>query len=174
MTPTRTGLALCAALFSVLLSAPAVAQEGPPAVFDRTEVPAAVTSRVVLDVSRFGRYAITASSDQGVSLELVDRMAGPGEAAGVAGERDGRLDLILDRSQYLLVARGHERATGTARLEVRPFEELHGDPAPELPELKLVSAPLGDLEQRSYWLKVGRPRWMTIEAAGRHLRDLRQ
>jgi len=173
MTPTRTGLALCAALFSVLLSAPAVAQEGPPAVFDRTEVPAAVTSRVVLDVSRFGRYAITASSDQGVSLELVDRMAGPGEAAGVAGERDGRLDLILDRSQYLLVARGHERATGTARLEVRPFEELHGDPAPELPELKLVSAPLGDLEQRSYWLKVGRPRWMTIEAAGRHLRDLR-
>lgn len=166
-------LALGAALATLLLSAPVAAQGGPPAALARTEVPAADSAKVVLDVSRFGRYALTAASDQGVSLQLVDRMAGPGEVAGTAGERDGRLDLILDRGRYLVLTRANDRTTGTARLAVDPFRELHGDAPPELVELKLVAGTLGDLEQRSYWLKVPSPRWVAIEAAGRHLRDLR-
>ena len=40
---------------------------------------------------------------------LVDRMEGPGEWAGVTGEKDGRLDLFLERGDYRVRVRGPTR-----------------------------------------------------------------
>ena len=145
---------------------------GPQATLDRPQVEAKGRSAALLTVKRFGRYAVTVKSAQGVALQLVDRMAGPGETSGVAGKEDGRLDVFLDRGEYRLITSGHEQAQGMAQLAVHSFAEL-GAPAPQLVELKTVSESLGDLEQRSYWVQIASRRWVHLEAAGRNLRDMR-
>ena len=157
---------------AVFLVAAAAWAEAPPASLDKQTVPASGRGEAILRVERFGRYAVAAGSEQGVSVQILDRMAGPGEVSGEPGGRDGRVDLFLDRGEVKVVTRGHEKAAGEAALSVRPFRELQ-DPAPRLVELKPVSASLGDLEQRSFWLDLPAERWVLLEAAGRNLSDLR-
>jgi hypothetical protein len=142
-------------------------------VLDRSAVSAAGRQQALLTVDRFGRYSISVKSAQGTSVQVVDRMAGPRESAGRAGELDGRLDVFLERGEYRLVTEGHARAQGEAKLTVQPFAEQHAPDPPMLVETKLVEASLGDLEQRSYWLVVKERRFVALEAAGRNLADLR-
>jgi hypothetical protein len=136
-------------------------------------LPAAGRQSTLLAVPRFGRYAVLAKSASGTSLRLVDRMVGPGDVAGLAGERDGRVDAFLDRGTYKLVTGGPDRARGTVTLAVHAFTETSGPKPPLLVELKPVEDTLRDLEQRSYWLWVGERRTVALEAAGRSLADLR-
>jgi len=136
-------------------------------------VPAVGRQEAIVTVSAFGRYAITASSAQGTAVQLVDRMAGPGEVRGVAGEANGRLDAFLDRGEYQLVALSHDKGKGEAKLAVTPFAELSGARPPLLVELKLVEATLDDVQQRSYWVHVEERRTLAVEAGGRNLADLR-
>jgi hypothetical protein len=164
---------------AVLLAAPAAetqllpAVEGPPAALDRNRVPAAGRHEAILEVARFGRYSISAVSAQGVALQLIDRMAGPGQVAGDPGSEDGRVDVFLDRGEYKIITIGHPRAEGEAELIVRSFVEVSPEPAEQLVELKPVAAALEDLQQRSFWLQIENRRWVQLEAAGRALRDLR-
>lgn len=171
-------LALIVLAGGPLAASPASAQiladvEEPVATLDRTSVAAAGRDRAVLTVERFGRYGISVRSEQGVALQLVGRMAGPRIPRGRPGSEDGRLDVFLDRGDYLIRTSGHPEATGQATLSVRAFEEAHSSPAPRLVDLKPVASRLGDFEQRSYWLWVEERRWIQLEAAGRALRDLR-
>ncbi len=145
----------------------------PPATLQKTETPAAGSQNVRLAVTAFGRYAVMARSEEGVSLQMVDRMAGPGPVSGKPGQEDGRLDLFLDVGDYRLVTSGHPRATGKVRLSVEPFVEKNATPAPVLEELREIETSLQDLEQRSYWLEVKQRRQVIVEAAGRSLGDLR-
>lgn len=147
--------------------------DSPGATFDRERVPDRGRQVAHLSIAAAGRYAIAVASRGGVALQVVDRMAGPGPVTGEAGARDGRIDLFLDRGEVRVVARGTELGRGDARLSARPFRELHADALPRLTELAPVDAELGDLEQRSYWIEVAKRRWVVLEAAGRHLSDLR-
>ncbi|MCU0290468.1 MAG: hypothetical protein MUF10_00545 [Thermoanaerobaculaceae bacterium] len=163
-------------LATLLVSAalPVAATEPPPApTVQPDRVPAAGRHSAIASTFAFGRYAIAATSKQGVALQLVDRMAGPGAARGTPGEADGRLDVFLDRGQVKLLVEGHPSASGEATLSVRPFTELHTPQASLLVEHKLVSAELGDIEQRSWWVSIEAARHVAFEAAGRHLADLR-
>ena len=174
-TPARsrlhTGL-LATLLVSTAL--PLTATEPPAApTVQPGRVPAAGRHSALATAFAFGRYAIAAASKQGVALQLVDRMAGPGVVRGTPGEADGRLDVFLDRGQVKLLVEGHPAASGEATLSVREFTELHAPQAPLLVEHKLVSAALGDFEQRSWWVSVESARQVAFEAAGRHLADLR-
>lgn len=167
----HTGL-LATLLVSTTL--PLAAAEPPAApTVQPDRVPAAGRHGAVVTTMAFGRFAIAATSKQGVALQLVDRMAGPGAVRGTPGEVDGRLDVFLDRGQVKLLVEGHPSASGEATLSVRPFTELHTPQPPLLVEHKLVSAGLGDLEQRSWWVSVEAARQVAFEAAGRHLADLR-
>ena len=139
----------------------------------RSVVPAKGRQTAVLTVPEFGRYSIRVSSAQGTGLQLVDRMSGPGAIAGVAGESDGRLDLLLDRGEYLVVTLGHDRASGEARLEAHAFAADGSVPPTRLVELKQISGSLQDLEIVPYWLEVPERRRVSLEAAGRSLADLR-
>jgi hypothetical protein len=161
---TRTLLAL------LLVSAAAAAEETPTVT--PAEAPAAGRHEARLTVPAFGRYAVRVKSEEGVQLRLVDRMAGPGPIDGSPGEQDGRLDLFLERGETRVVATGHERAKGSAKLEVLPFREQHADP-PQLVELKAIDTTLEDLQQRSYWIHLPERRTVVVEAAGRSLGDLR-
>jgi hypothetical protein len=136
-------------------------------------LPAAGRSSAILTVPAAGRYAITATSATGTALQLVDRQAGPGGISGAAGERDGRVDRLLERGTYQLVTRGPEKAGGEVVLAARPFVEAGAAPPAMLVEGKPVAAELGDFEQRSWWLQVDAARRVILEAAGRNLSDLR-
>jgi len=149
---------------------PALA-EGPTLSPDRVSARGRQTA--TLEIPRFGRYSIRVTSPQGTALQLTDRMAGPGEVAGAAGERDGRLDLFLDRGDYQVSTLGHRAASGEAALEVRAFAEVDAETPRRLEPLRLVSSSLRDLEERAWWLDLRQAAQIELEAAGRSLADLR-
>ena len=161
-------------LFAAALSLPfAPTAHGSPPRIDPPRLPAAGRQTATLAITEPGRYAITAASGTGTALQLVDRLAGPGEIAGSAGERDGRLDLLLDRGTYRLVTLGADLAAGEVGLSVRPFIEVSTPQPPLLVEGKPLSSSLQDFEQRSWWLQIDTARRVVLEAAGRNLADLR-
>jgi len=126
-----------------------------------------------LEVTRFGRYAITVRSDQGVGLEWVDKMKGPSPMVGSPGQEDGRIDTFLDHGTYLLRTFGAPHATGEATLQVHPFTERNTAPPRQLVALKPIHSSLEDFEQRSWWLQLTKAQTIDLEAAGRNLADLR-
>jgi len=151
----------------------ATAAHGAPSTIDPPRLPAAGRQTATVSITVPGRYAITATSDSGTALQLVDRLTGPGEIGGSAGERNGRLDLLLDRGTYRLVTLGAEQAAGEVSLGLQPFLEASTAQPPLLVEGQLLSATLQDFEQRSWWLQVDSARRVILEAAGRNLADLR-
>ena len=159
-------------VFLLLVGRPAVGLGAETVDIDHKTLPAAGTHAAQLTVGAFGRYAVTVSSGQGVALQLHDRMAGAGPLVGEAGKEDGRLDLFLDRGEQRIVTYGAPRASGVAKLEAHAFRELNDHP-PLLVEYRLESSSLGDFEQRSYWLEIKEKQVVALEAAGRHLADLR-
>ncbi|KIM00343.1 hypothetical protein CCC_01498 [Paramagnetospirillum magnetotacticum MS-1] len=124
-------------------------------------------------MARFGRYAVSAVSPYGSAVQLVDRMAGPGAEDGQAGKRDGRIDQFLGPGDHKVVLTSPQKVEAPAELQVKPFEEMNGATPPRLVELDTLSTQLGDIQQRSYWLEVTARRQVFLEAAGRHLADLR-
>lgn len=153
---------------SLILPATAAAQQ-----LDTRTVPANGPGRAHVNVKAFGRFAITVKSRQGVSVQLVDRVSGPGTVEGRAGHADGRIDTYLDRGTYRILTNGDPAAEGKAQLNVRRYQELNGPAPAQLVELKPIDAPLGDVEKRSYWLDITKRRTVALEAAGRNLTDLR-
>ena len=166
-TPPAAGLLLG------LAAAPALAALLAEPTLSRTTVPARGRQEVILTVPAFGRYAVTVASTQGTALQLVDRIAGPGQAQGTTGKSDGRLDVFLDRGEYQVVAYAPEKGSGDAQLKVRGFTEGNAPEPPLLVELKPVETGLDDYEQRSWWVEVKERRRVILEAAGRNLADLR-
>jgi hypothetical protein len=166
-------LVLTSTRFNALAGQAQAKTEPAPAQLEQNALPAAGRQKTLLNVTRFGRYSLLAVSKQGTALQLIDRMAGPGEIEGKSGEQDGRLDVFLERGQYQVVAHGHKSATGTARIELHPFAERNQPQPPQLIESKLVEGQLHDFEQLSYWLDVKKRQFVFLEAAGRSLADLR-
>lgn len=163
------GLAAC--LTALLLPAITAAAaptplplEGPSASQDYPH-----TERIeqVVTLDGFGRYAFEAEGEQPVRVQLVDRMAGPGPV------HTGRTDRFLDRGRVKVVLRGQARGTGDIRLTAHRFSEANGEDLPRLPEQRLVETQLHDYQRRSYWIEVSSRRWVSIEAGGRYLADLR-
>jgi hypothetical protein len=149
----------------------ALATEG--ATLSRDTVPATGVEEAVLDVERFGRFSVSATSEQGTRVTLIDRMSG--RLAGTVFEGDSsRIDLFLERGEYKLVATSDELGKGDAKLDVRRAHERNGERPVRLPEFKWVSTTMADHQQRSYWVDVTKNNQaIPIEAAGRHLVDMR-
>ncbi len=149
------------------------ATEPAPITLSAPTVPATGAHHVHIEVDRFGRYALSATSAQGTAVQLVDRMAGPGEVAGVAGSANGRIDAFLERGEYRLRTISDRAGSGEARVEARPFVEVNGGKPPLLPDLAMVTTTLADLEQRSWWVQVDADEDFAVELAGRSLADVR-
>lgn len=173
MCHTRLAFAIVATLQLISAGASLAAVSTPGAAVTPDSVPAAGRHETLVSVNAFGRWAVTVASRQGVGLQLVDRMAGPGEVRGTAGEQDGRIDAFLDRGEYRVITFGHEKASGSAKLELHAFAELSGSRPSLLVEHKPVSASLGDFQQISWWLHIPERRQVLIEVAGRHLAELK-
>ncbi|MBL8672815.1 MAG: hypothetical protein JNK11_19300 [Alphaproteobacteria bacterium] len=152
----------------------AEAQAPASTVFSLRDVslPAAERQETILTVSEIGRYAIETRSATGTALHVIDAATGPTEPSGQPGLSDGRLDLFLDRGRYKVVTQGAVGATGSVALQVTRAEER----SPQLARLRpltVQSTTLGDKQQRSWWIEVTARERVIVEAAGRHLDDLR-
>jgi uncharacterized protein len=145
------------------------ARPQPSARLARTQVPVAGEDHVLLQVDAPGRFSIRAGSRTGVALQLVDMIAGPQARMGEPGVRDGRIDALLDKGVYKIRTFGAKGAAGAARLTVTPFREAAA-PAGLGEEF---SGELGDLQQRSHVIVVGKEGKAAVEAVGRALADLR-
>ncbi len=166
---------LAVAILALSITTPGASPPDPDrnATLSKTTLPATGRQESILTVSRFGRYSVIVDSPQGTALRLVDRMSGPDSLYGVPGEQDGRLDVILDRGEYKIVALSHEKGEGEATLSVHASRERNTPRPPVLMNLKPAVTTLDDLEQRSFWLDIEKRRTVMIEAAGRNLADLR-
>jgi hypothetical protein len=138
----------------------------------RSNVSASADAQAMLTVDAPGRFSIRAESRTGVALQLVDMIAGPGELAGEAGVRDGRLDVLLDKGTYKIRTVGAGGAVGDVHLTAQPFR------AADAASMSLLrggqfSGELQDLAQRSYWILVDKSGTISVEAVGRALADLR-
>ena len=123
---------------AAIASLPVAATALPPlpapaaATLSRTTVPAGGESEALLTVASAGRFTLRTQSTTGVALQLVDMIAGPGEFAGIAGTRDGRLDVLLDAGVYKLRFSGAKAVTGNAAVSVTPFVTVGGPDAAHL------------------------------------------
>src|SRR5262249_12818116 len=148
------------------------APAGDTAHLSRSSVSASADAQATLAVDAPGRFSIRAESRAGVALQLVDMIAGPGELAGEAGVRDGRLDVLLDKGIYKIRTVGAAGAVGDARLTAQPFRAADAASMSLLPGGQF-SGELQDLAQRSYWILVEKSGTISVEAVGRALADLR-
>ena len=157
----------------ITLSTPVFGQEELPRL-EQTEFDPHGRNETLLYIGVPGRYSLQAQSDQGTKIEIVDRMAGPFAAAGIAGEWDGRLDLLLDKGTYKIRLRSHEEGVGTLKLAVHPFVEIgSSDKLLSIEAYQIKSSSLEDLQQRSFWLHLKKRRILRLEAIGRNLKDCR-
>jgi uncharacterized protein len=146
----------------------------PPAAatMERTRIPTAGETGVLLRVTAPGRFAIRAESPTGTAVQLVDMLTGPGDQAGWAGKQDGRIDALLDVGTYKVRASGDPAATGDTVLSVAPFTPAAA--AQIAPGYMPVALTLRDLQIQSFWLVIGDAAGTTrIEAAGRGLAALK-
>src|SRR3954451_5419630 len=164
--------------FRLAQSAPAPAAEMPvrrpqaASTLSTTRVAADRDGAALLEVQVPGRFSLRTQSATGVALQLIDMATGPGDVAGAPGARDGRTDVLLDKGTYKIRTTGAAGAAGEATLSSLAFSEVDGASA-ILVRGGQVSSTLADLQQRSYWIAVGKSKRISIEAAGRALGDLR-
>lgn len=152
---------------------PSPPHPGPAVAVDPAQLPATGRQTSYLSLDTPAWVTVKTESATGVALKLVDMIAGPLGEAGEAGQRDGRIDTLLDRGRYKLILTGADKADGQVTVTARSATEVH---APALP---LAQAPgetlattLEDGQQRSYWVTVGADP-VAILATGRALADLR-
>lgn len=122
----------------------------------------------LLHIHKLGRYSIQASGGHGMALSLYDRRSGPVARDGEVGERDGRIDVFLEKGTYKVKLRGPDNGKGTAALAVKPYVELH-ETLPLLPIYEVLSTELKDLEARSFLVQLPGNDTFHLEAMGRNL-----
>ena len=139
---------------------------------DHDAVPATGTAQAHLTVPTFDRYAIRVTSSTGTALRVVDPMTGAGPRAGVPGEQDGRLDVFLDAGEVRVETLGVDDAKGQAKIRVDRYAERNPE-GRRLDVLTSLTSTLLDVEQRSWWVEHPTTGPLVVEAAGRHVADLR-
>lgn len=128
----------------------------------KSELSSSGQDEAVLDIAKFGRYAIIGESEQRFRMSLVDRMVGPRTVSGK------RTDRFLEKGDYKIITRGSKDNNKPITLKVVPFAEM-SRPVPSLVRHKLVTAELNDFEQRSFWVKLDEAQQFNLRAAGRSL-----
>lgn len=131
-------------------------------------------NETVLHIGERDYYSIQVASKTGTGLVLIDRMAGVLSRDGSSGQRDGRIDGLLEKGEYkirLNIPQGE-----SAELKVESYSEANGvqrvENLPYIEENLLIESELKDLQKRSYWIYQEKKGTLHLEAMGRNLKDL--
>lgn len=149
----------------------------PEAKLDQTVFEAKGNNETLLHINKPGRCSIQVKSEQGTAVTIVDRMAGPYKSAGSAGNKDGRLDLLLDNGTYKIRLKSYRKGSGKTTLKVFPFKYVNPvtrvEDLPYLPHLELIRGSLEDLQQQAFWIQIKERLVLRLEMLGRSLKDAR-
>jgi len=149
----------------------------PDAKLDQTVFEAKGDNETLLHINKPGRCSIQVKSEQGTAVTIVDRMAGPYKSAGSAGNKDGRLDLLLDNGTYKIRLKSYRKGSGKTTLKVFPFKYVNPitrvEDLPYLPHLELIRGSLEDLQQQAFWIQIKERQVLRLEMLGRSLKDAR-
>ncbi len=126
----------------------------------------------VFEIQKWGRYAVEAKSSVGSMVELYNKKSGLISQSGTIGEKDGRIDLLLDIGEYKVKTNSPRKGKGTLTVSVYPFKGADGLTFPELPLQKLDWAECSDLEQVSWWINVPSDTLIFLEVQGRRIADV--
>lgn len=137
---------------------------------ESSSLPEAGKHQTQLNVTQQGRYRLQVKSQYGMSIQVIDVMAGILGSQGEAGKHDGYLDLVLESGTYLVEVEGVPDAKEKATLQLIPFEEKHSELKP-LPPISTTESLLADLEQRSFLLVLEKAQVFRAEIMGRFLED---
>ncbi len=140
--------------------------------FSASDLPADRDGAAILTVPAAGRYSVRAKSASGARIDIVDMIEGPGESSGAPGQRDGRIDRLLEKGAYKVRIANAKGSTGKVHLSAEAFTEVDAK-HPPLVAGRIESGELGDMQQRSYGLEVGAEGRVALEAVGRSLQDMR-
>ncbi len=144
---------------------------------DKSTFAAQGENHTLLHIAKPGRCSIQVKSKQGTAVTIVDRMGGPFASNGSAGQKDGRIDLILDAGTYKIRLHSHRNGSGEAVLKVFPFRDVKAaarvEELPFLPNLELVELSMEDLKQQGFRIHIKKRQVRRIEMMGRNLQDAR-
>ena len=143
---------------------PGLAQSGPGPTVAPASQPAAGRHVAKLTVPAFGRYSLAVKSQQGASLELVDRMAGALGTDGDAVTAAGRLR-SLPRSRRVPGHHPGQRTRQRVRRRSRSPLRWSCPPRPARcsEERKEIAAILDDHQRASWWVRIEVPRRLLRE-----------
>jgi hypothetical protein len=68
-------------------------------------------------LSSWGRFCISAESQEGTAIGLIDEKSGPVADDGVAGQKNGRIDLYLEKGEYRIVTRSDVMSQRMTKME---------------------------------------------------------
>ncbi len=127
---------------------------------------------IVFEVNKWGRYSIQSFNEEGTSIQIWDKKNGPGAIDGLAGERNGRLDLFLEKGKYKIQTLSHTKGRSKATVKVFSYDEINEKNPKYLIPYKIHKTELLDLQQVSYWIEIDTITTLQIEAAGRNIAGL--
>ncbi|MFP4363854.1 MAG: hypothetical protein ACLFR1_08290 [Spirochaetia bacterium] len=121
-----------------------------------------------------GMYSFAVNSSTGASVSLLDRTAGVIASHGAPGSMDGRLDILLDRGEYLVRIQPDRENTGTFRLSGRLCTEANSreekNAVLALEDGEYLETTLNDSMQRTYWIYIDdEDEDFALEVMGRNL-----
>ena len=140
------------------------------AVLERQSFPSSGQHQTTLVIQSQGRYSIQVQSAFGVAISVVDAMSGTMASDGTPGQKDGRIDLTLEKSTYLVKLEGVEETEGQARLIVKKFGETQTE-SPQLAPIEVKQVSLADFEQVRFRITLPKQQILRMEVMGRHLED---
>jgi hypothetical protein len=126
----------------------------------------------VFEIQKWGRYVIEAKSPNGALIELYNKKSGLITQSGTIGEKDGRIDILLDIGEFKVKTSSPQKGKGTLAVSVYPFKGADGSSFPELPLQKLDWTECKDLEQVSWWIHVPSDTLVFLEIQGRQIADV--
>jgi hypothetical protein len=130
------------------------------------------SNEFVIEIQKWGRYAIEVKSPNGASIEIYNKKSGFITQSGTIGEKDGRIDILLDIGAFKIKTTSPQNGKGILTVSVYPFKGADGSTFPELPPQKLDSTQCCDLQQVSWWINVPTDSLVFLEVQGRQITDI--
>ncbi|RPJ08851.1 MAG: hypothetical protein EHM28_03200, partial [Spirochaetaceae bacterium] len=126
-------------------------------------------------IAQRGRYSIQTKSPTGAGISIIDRMAGVLGSDGSPGEKDGRVDLILETGEYKVKLVPDLDSSAAINLSVIQFKEVNeAKTTQDLPMLydgDYIQTGLDDYCTKSYWVYFEQRGELRLEIMGRTFRE---
>ena len=166
-------LILSAASFTAVPGRSRRNPEPPPAQLEKSTLPAAGRQTTVLNVTRFGRYSILAAASREPRCNWSIAWRVRAKSTATPANRTAAWMPSWSAGNTRSSPTEIRRATGTVRLDLRPFAERNLPQPPQLIETQINRRTTARFRAAFLLARRQQRQYVILEAAGRSLADLR-